>query len=52
MAELTKLRTSEQPLKRRLFGYMIFLVAILLLALVLGLFFIGRFGSVREETYE
>lgn len=52
MTELTKRRTSEQPLKRRLFGYMMFLVAILLLALVLGLFFIGRFGSVREETYE
>lgn len=52
MAEWTKRRTSEQPLKRRLFGYMMFLVVILLLALVLGLFFIGRFGSVREETYE
>jgi len=52
MSELIRRRTSERPLKRRLFGYMMLLVVTLMLALVAGLFLIGRFGSVREDIYQ
>lgn len=52
MSELIKRRAPERPLKRRLFGYMMLLVVILLLSLLVGLFLIGRFGSVRENTYQ
>lgn len=45
-------KKPERPLKWRLFGYMMSLVLLLLLALVVGLFLIGRFGSVTEKTYE
>lgn len=42
----------EWTLKRKLFGYMLLLVAMLLLALMSGLFILGRFNSTEKNTYE
>ena len=39
-------------MRRKLFGYMILLAAILLLALMAGLFLFGRFDSTERRTFE
>lgn len=39
-------------MKRKLFGYMFLLTAILLLALMTGLFLFGRFDSTERRTFE
>ena len=39
-------------MRRKLFGYMFLLVALLLLALVTGLFLFGRFDSAERRTFE
>ena len=39
-------------MRRKLFGYMFLLVALLLLALVTGLFLFGRFDSAEKRTFE
>lgn len=38
-------------MKKKLFGYMLFLAMLLVLAVVMGLFLIGRFSNTRRETY-
>ena len=42
----------EWTMKRKLFGYMLLLTALLLLALMSGLFILGRFDSTEKNTYE
>ena len=39
-------------MRRKLFGYMFLLAAILLLALIAGLFLFGRFDSTERRTFE
>ena len=46
------LRYPEWTMKRKLFGYMLLLAALLLLALMAGLFLFGRFDSAKKNTYE
>ena len=45
-------RYSEWSLKRKLFGYMLLLAMLLLVALVIGLVLFGRFNSTAKNTYE
>ena len=52
MRLFTKLRYPEWSLKRKLFGYMLLLVALLLIALLTGLFLLGRFDNTKKNTYE
>ena len=48
----TKLRYPEWPLKRKLFGYMMLLVMLLLGALLTGLFLLDRFDNTKKNTYK
>ena len=43
---------SKWTMKRKLFGYMLFLAALLLFALFSGLFLFERFNSTEKNTYE
>ncbi|MBQ6808414.1 MAG: hypothetical protein IJP07_04545 [Firmicutes bacterium] len=52
MRNLFAFRHPEWTLRRKLFGYMLLLAALLLLALVSGLFLFGRFDSVGKNIYE
>jgi len=45
-------RYSKWSMRRKLFGYMFLLVALLLLALVAGLLLFGRFDSAGKNAYE
>jgi len=40
-----------EAMKRKLFGYMVLLAALLVFAVVTGLFLIGRFSDARAETF-
>ena len=42
----------RRTLKRKLFGYMLLLAALLLLTLMTGLFLFGRFHSTKDDAYE
>lgn len=42
----------QWSMRRKLFGYMFLLAAILLLALMIGLFLFGRFDSTKKRTFE
>lgn len=42
---------QKRPLKWRLFGYMTALAALLLVTVVIGLVFIGKFGGTKKEVY-
>ena len=42
----------RQTLKRKLFGYMLLLVLLLLLTLMAGLFLFGRFHSTDQDAYD
>ena len=46
------LRQPKWPMRRKLFGYMLLLVALLVLALVFGLIMFGHFDSEEKRTYE
>lgn len=50
MRVLPNLQPSRWPLKRRLFGSMLLLAAILICFLASGLFLCGRFSSTKKET--
>ena len=52
MRLFSKLRYPEWSLKRKLFGYMLLLVALLLIALLTGLFLLDRFDNTKRNTYE
>ena len=52
MRLFSKLRYPEWTLKRKLFGYMILLVALLLMALFSGLLLLDRFDNIKKNTYE
>lgn len=52
MRKLTALRYSEWSLKRKLFVYMLLLVALLLLILFIGLSTIGRMSSTADTVYD
>lgn len=52
MRIFSALRYSEWSMRRKLFGYMFLLVALLLLALVSGLLLFGRFDSAGRSAYE
>ncbi len=45
-------RYSEWTMKRKLFGYMLFLATLLLLAVMIGLFLLGQLGSTKKSTYD
>lgn len=45
-------RYPKWSMRRKLFGYMFLLVALLLLALMTGLFLFGRFDSTEKRTIE
>lgn len=45
-------RYPKWSMRRKLFGYMFLLVALLLLALMTGLFLFGRFDSAEKRTFE
>ena len=45
-------RYSEWTMKRKLFGYMLLLAALLLLAVTIGLFLFGQFDSTKKSTYD
>ncbi|MBQ3077155.1 MAG: hypothetical protein IJC43_04800 [Clostridia bacterium] len=45
------LRYAEWSMKRKLFGYMLLLALLLLLALVAGLFLLGRFDNTGKNAY-
>jgi len=45
-------RCFRWSLKRKLFGYMLLLVVLLLMTLMAGLLLLGRFDSTAAETYE
>jgi len=49
---LTALKHSKWSMRRKLFGYMFLLAALLLLALISGLILFGRFANTGETTYE
>ena len=42
----------EWNMKRKLFGYMLLLAALLLITLMSGLFLFGRFENIEKKTYE
>ena len=42
----------KRTLKRKLFGYMLLLVSVLLLTLMSGLFLFGRFRSTEQDIYD
>lgn len=46
------LHHPEWPLRRKLFGYMLLLAVLLLLALLTGLFTLGQFNSTEQSTFE
>lgn len=50
MRVFPNLQPSRWPLKRRLFGSMLLLAAILMFFLASGLFLCGRFSSTKKET--
>lgn len=52
MRIFTSLRYPEWNLKRKLFGYMIILVGILLMAFTTGLVLFGKFDSAEKRIYE
>lgn len=52
MRVLPTLRYSEWTLRKKLFGYMLVLAAILLFALMTGLLLFGRFDSTEKSTFE
>ena len=43
---------SGWSLKRKLFGYMLLLVCLLLLVLVTGMFLLGQFSSTEQDTFD
>lgn len=45
-------RLSEWTMKRKLTGYMLLLVSLILLTLISFLFLFGRFNTVKESIYE
>jgi len=52
MRTFTAFRYSEWSMKKKLFGYMLLLAVLLLLALMTGLFLFGRFDSAEKNAYE
>lgn len=52
MRIFSAVRYSEWSMKRKLFGYMMLLAALLIAALVIGLLLFGRFESAGKNTYE
>lgn len=46
------LKYSKLSMRRKLFGYMLLLVTLLLLALMTGLFLFGRFDSTERKTFD
>ena len=52
MRVFSAFRYPKWSMRRKLFGYMFLLVALLLLALMTGLFLFGRFDSAEKRTFE
>lgn len=50
MRAFSVFRTSGQTMKRKLFGYMLILALVLLMALVAGLFLFGKLNTAQQET--
>ena len=51
MGLISTISHPKRTLKRKLFGYMLLLTALLLLTLFIALFLFGRFHSTQEDTY-
>jgi len=52
MRNLPIFRYKQWPLRRKLFSYMLILVALILLVLITGLFLFGQFESVEQSIYD